>query len=382
MQSIITIKEHGTFTEEHLNFVKTQISKEAFPQFYSNNEYKSLVFEDFLLVDQALILSEGYGTSQSFRAAVLNPKYEELKTDILDSGWKLYCKPIFVKRLSGGKFSLIDGRTKHKILSEKKYKNRICAVVKVNEAEEEKLAYRLNAGEDSPTAGLILEEDLLQGAFRAIDQGHLEVDLDDIREWISTCLGKGKFSTTKRSELADRIYQRADAYKNNKLLPVIYANQKEAQSWLESNNYIETSNVLYLPYPSSAPLKAISAAAKLSKQNPTKEIRIVVYVSRLTGQDLQKSYINSILSFKDKFHTHLDEISNSFFDRKPYVLEKINLYGCAPSNIEDICEDMDKVIVFGKTDKKINSSYLGNRKMSSVFGVTYSEDSDEENENE
>ena len=382
MDSIITIKEHGAFTEEHLVFVKQQISKEACPQFYRNEEYDSLVFEDFLLLDQQLIATEGYGSSQSIRASGLNHKYEELKTDILESGWKLYCKPIFVKRNPGGKFSLIDGRTKHKILIEKKFKNRICAVVKIDPSQEERLSYRLNAGEDAPTAGLVLEEDLLQGAFRAIEQGNLSVDLHDIRKWINDCLGKGKFSLTKRSELADRIYQRADSYQNNKLLPVVYANQNEAKAWLEGNNYIETSTVIYLAYPSSAPLKAISAAAKLSKQNPNKEIRIVVYVSRLTGQDLQKSYIKSILSFKDKYHTHLDEISNGFFDRKPHSQEKISLYGCAPSNIEDICEDMNKVIVFGKTDQKINDSYLGNKQMSSFVGVENNYDTDEENENE
>ena len=58
---------------------------------------------------------------------------------------------------------------------------------------------------------------------------------------------------------------------------------------------------------------------------------------------------------------------------------KIYLYGCIPSNIEDICEDMNKLIVFGKTDQKINNNYLTNRNLNSVFNI---EDFDEDEENE
>jgi len=380
MESIITIKEYGSFSEENLKFVKEHISKNTFPQFYSNEEFESLQFEGFFLVDDNLIQREGYGSSQSFRVGGLNPMYLSLKSDILDSGWKLYCKPIFVKRTAGGKFLIVDGRTKDKILKEKKFKNRICAVIKIDEHEEEKLSYRLNAGEDTPTAGLILEDDLLQGAFRAITNGNLELNIQDIRKWINKCLGNGKFSQTKRFELADRIYQRADSFKNNKLLPVVFASSKEAQSWLEGNNYIETPTVIYMPYVSNSPLKAISHAAKLSKQNPNKEIRVVPYVSKLTGQDLQKSYISCILSFKDKFHTHLDEMSNAFFERITPNTNKIYLYGCIPSNIEEICEDMNKLIIFGKTDQNINNNYLTNRNLNSVFNIA--DFDDEENENE
>jgi hypothetical protein len=379
MKSIITIKEHGSFSEENLKFVKEHISKNTFPQFYSNEKFESLQFEGFFLIESNLIQRDGYGSSQSIRAGGLNPDYKELKSDILDSGWKLYCKPIFVKRMSGGKFSLVDGRTKDKILEEKKFKNRICAVVKINEIEEEKLSFRLNAGEESPPAGLVLEDDLLQGALRAINNEDLELNIQDIRNWINDCLGKGKFSQTKRYELADKIYQRADSFKNNKLLPVVFASSTEAQSWLEGNNYIETPTVIYMAYVSNSPLKAISLAAKLSKQNPNKEIRVITYVSKLSGQDLQKCYIKSILSFKDKFHTHLDEISNAFFERMTPKANKIYLYGCIPSNIEDICEDMNKLIVFGKTDQKINNNYLTNRNLNSVFNI---EDFDEDEENE
>jgi hypothetical protein len=49
-----------------------------------------------------------------------------------------------------------------------------------------------------------------------------------------------------------------------------------------------------------------------------------------------------------------------------------------PSNIDFVCPDMDKMIIFGKNDKNISSKFLDTLKLNSVFDLVTSDEEDEE----
>jgi hypothetical protein len=375
MEIIITAKKHGEFTEENRQTVEAFLRKEAFPQFYTNEVFKSLAYEGVFLIDESLIKRDGDGSSQTIRAEGLNPEYDRLKLDINENGWKLYEKPIFVKRIAGGKFILIDGRTKDKILNEKKFKNRICVVVSIDEKEEEEFAERLNAGEDKSPAGLIKEIDIITLAYRKIERGDLELDRNVISNWIDKVCGKGKFSEKRRSDLSFQIYNHQNAIQTSNLIPIAWANNKEVDSWLTRTKYIETPTVVYLPYAASAPMKAVFAAAKLSQQKPGKEIRVVIYVSKLNGYDLKRCYLEAVLKFKQQWYEYMDLLGTTYYNGSQPTNTRVVLYGCVPSQIEDVCDDMEKLIIFGKNDQKINDSYLVGTNLSAFFNL-------EEDENE
>lgn len=366
METIINVKTNGEFTQEHLETVKLFLRKEAFPQFYTNVEFKSLKFDDVYLINASSIDRKPNGR-QAIRSSG-NPEYEKLKADILENGFRLYEKPIFVKRV-GSKFEFLDGRTKDKILSEKKFKNRICVVVSIDESEQEEYGERLNAGEDSSPAGLVTELDLIHLAQKKIQKQEIELDPDEILKWINKCCGRGKFSATKRAEIAFKLFHQQNAVMNSGLEPNAWANKYDVVSWLEGNKYIETPTVVYLPYASSSPIKAFHAAAQLSQQKPNKEIRLVIYVSKLNGYDLKKCYINSILKFKSYWYNMIDLIGHTYYSgAKPQNIN-VKLYGCVPSNIDDICVDTGDLIIFGKNDQKINDNYLSNQGLSSFFDM-------------
>lgn len=376
LQLIVPIKNFGEFTEEHRSTAKSLLRIDAFPQYFTNSEFKTLKYEDVKLIPEELIVRDGYGSSQSIRADGLNHKYDEIKTDLLENGYRIYDKLIFVKRIEGGKFSLIDGRTKDKILKEKKFKNRICVVVSIDESEEEEYAERLNSGDDRGPAGLIKEVDITKLAHRRISSGDLELDVDVIRTWIDKVCGKGKFSAKKRSDLAFQIFNHANAIQTSKLMPIAWANSKEVTSWMESKNYIETSNVIYLPYAASSPIKAFFAAAELSQLHPNKEVRLVIYVSKLNAYNLKKCYLEAVLKFKKMWNDYLIKIGNTYYNGAEPTNLRVVLYGCVPSQIEDVCESMEKLIVFGKNDQNINDSYLMSSNLNSFFEM----EEDEEDE--
>lgn len=376
METIVKIKNHGEFTQEHLETAKALLRKEVFPQYYTNQVFESLEFEDVLLIDASLINRDKIGSSQTIRYNGLNSEYDKLKTDITEIGWRLYERPIFVTRSNGGKFDLLDGRTKDKILNEKKYKNRICVVVSISDSQREKLGNRLNAVEDKSPAGEITTEDIISLAHRQIESGYMELDIDDIKKLISDVCGNGKFSAQKRSDLAFQIFHQENAIQNSNLLPYSWANNKEVDSWLVKNKYIETHNVTYLPYAASASMKAVFAAATRSREKPGKEVRVVIYVSKLNGFDLKKCYLDAVLKFKKEWYEYMDMLSHTYYSGANPCDNKVVLYGCVPSQIEDVCEDFEKLIIFGKNDQNIREDFLLNKNLSAFFDM----EEDEENE--
>ena len=57
-EAIIPIKNHGKFTEEDRQTVEFFLRKEAFPQFYTNQVFKSLEFNDFYKVLSKKVLKK------------------------------------------------------------------------------------------------------------------------------------------------------------------------------------------------------------------------------------------------------------------------------------------------------------------------------------
>lgn len=375
MQTLFTVKPHGQFTQEHLDLAKMLIPMKAYPQYYTNEVFKSLVPEGLLLIDQDLILRQAIGNTQSVRHEGINEAKDSLHSDILENGWRLNEKPIFVKRIEGtGKFKILDGVTKDKILYDLKFKNRICMVVDISEDEELDFGNRLNAQEDRPPAGAIKEVDIIKRLQQLIRSEKLLCSYDDIKNHIDKLCGKGKFSNKRRTDLAYQILHQESAIQNSSLEPIIFGSSKEVDSWLIGNNYIETPNVVYVPYAASAPIKAFFAAAKASQQNPGKEVRLVLYVSKLNGYNLQKCYIDAILRFKTKWFDYMDLISNTYYGGANYNKSNVVLYGCVPANIEEVCEDQNKLVVFGKNDQNINENFLTSK--NSLFELD-DEDEDE-----
>jgi hypothetical protein len=379
MQSIVKIKQNFEFTEEHRETAEMFLRKEAFPQFYTNDEFPTLKYKGVFLIAADAILRDGNGSSQSVRYDGLNHKYKELKQDVNENGYQLYQRPISVTKNSEGRYVFIDGRTKDKILNERKVKNRIVNLYEIDESEIDDLGERMNSGEDSPPAGLIKEADIVSLAHKKIDNGQLELDVDSILEWINKCCGKGRFSAQKRSDLAYQIFHQENAIQNSKLLPRNWANVGEVSAWLKEYNYIDNAKVVYLPFSSSSPKKAIFAAASLLQQNTGKEVRVVIYVSKYKGYDLKDCYINAVLKFKKSWYEDLSKVGKGFFDDSTGPLDdKIKLYGSVPARIEDICPDDTKLIIFGKNDQKINENYLSTKSLNSLFDIQDEEEDEEE----
>jgi len=368
MKPIVEIKEHGAFTDQDLQTAKTLLNKEAHPHLYpkkagDNKDLPSLKYIDTLVIpSEAIQRNTTLGHEQPVRSSGANPEKPKLKQDIEETGWRLYCIPIAVREVDGD-YYLMDGRTKDDILLDKKVKNRIVNVYTCDDGDA--LLSGLDLNLTQPPAGVAKEIDIIDAAHYAIKEGLLAVDEEEILEWVNKACKHSSISKKKRDQLRWRIFYNKQS--KNGLLPKAWLTGAEVSTWLKTHNYIDNAKVMYLPFAASSASKALIAAAALAQENPGKEIRLVLYVSKLEGYDLRKCYVQAILKFKRDFFSKLSQISFAYFNGKQPLDFPVKLYGCVPSRISEVCEDMEKLIIFGKNDQNINEQYLSTLGLSNLF---------------
>ena len=172
---VVNINNTDRFSKANLKTLERLIVKEAFPELYDNEKMpKGLTFHSFELYDIDTlysVLKNKYG-KQKGRASN-NEKYDKIKNNILDNGFKLKYNPIAICKYPDGSIKFITGRTRTKILKNTcDFKNAIVAVYTV--ADNKTLAtqnIKFNLI-DSPT-GLATTGDVIATGQELVSDGDL-----------------------------------------------------------------------------------------------------------------------------------------------------------------------------------------------------------------
>lgn len=387
MSIIIPISKHYSFTEDDLEMSKQFLDthKLSYPHLYEANSYgKSFKFIKRDLIDADAISlknnsnSARYGSLQEVRHSGLNTEYAEIKTDLEEFGYRPYCTPIAIRKTADGKYFILNGRTRDKILRENKVKNRIVDIYECDDATA--LKFGIASNNERPPAGLATRDDIVEGAKTAIRKGWLDNNYDDVYAWVCEACGT-RFVEGKRREMVNQIVNHVIAEGNDQTI-IGWANTSEPEAWMKGNNYIDTNGrvpVRYVVYSYSAYSLSIIRASRIAMENPDAEIRVVIHTGNLTAADVVKCYINRILKFKREWHLNISQVSQGLFGGKSPSFNRVKLYGCIPALSE--LSDLNELIIFGKNDQKISESYLDSRHMSSLFDIDddyYEEEGEEE----
>ncbi len=380
MSVIIPLSKHYSFTEDDLKISKHFLDthKLSYPHLYESDSYnKSFKFIKRDLIDaEAISYKSGPGNTQDARLSGLNPEYDELKIDLEEFGYRPYCPPIAIRKTSDGKYVILNGRTRDKILRENKVKNRIVDIYECDDATA--LKFGIASNNEQPPAGLATSADIIHAAKIAIRNDWIENNYDDVYAWVSEACGT-RFVEGKRREMVNQIVNHVAAEENDQVI-VGWANSSEPEAWMKVNNYIDTNGrvpVRYVVTSFSVPQKAIFRACEAAMENPDAEIRMVIHTGNLTAADLVKCYIKRVLNFKKEWHLKISQVSQGLFGGKSPSFNRIKLYGCIPALSE--LSDLDELIIFGKNDSKISDSYLTTRHLSSLFDMEEDyEEGDEE----
>jgi hypothetical protein len=380
MSVIIPLSKHYSFTEDDLKISKHFLDthKLSYPHLYEADLYnKSFKFIKRDLIDaEAISYKSGLGNTQDARHSGLNPEYDELKIDLQEFGYRPYCPPIAIRKTSDGKYVILNGRTRDKILRENKVKNRIVDIYECDDATA--LKFGIASNNEQPPAGLATSADIIHAAKIAIRNDWIENNYDDVYAWVSETCGT-RFVEGKRREMVNQIVNHVIAEENDQTI-VAWANSSEPEAWMKVNNYIDTNGrvpVRYVVTSFSVPQKAIFRACEAAMENPDAEIRMVIHTGNLTAADVVKCYIKRVLNFKKEWHLKISQVSHGLFGGKSPSFSRIKLYGCIPALSE--LSDLDELIIFGKNDSKISESYLTSRHLSSLFDMEEDyEEGDEE----
>tara|TARA_B100001063_G_C16703614_1_gene523970 strand:+ start:136 stop:1236 length:1101 start_codon:yes stop_codon:yes gene_type:complete len=282
--------------------------------------------------------------------AVGNKKYKLVRQDINNFGFKLKHPPIALRQLKDGSLVHLNGRTRYQIVVENGFTNIIADIYTMTDDEASLFGLKANAENDP--AGDLQIEDVYNECLIAVENKWIKPDLDQILERVNEACGSGKFATSKRQEVATRVYNNFSSTQK-----VLYWNSLASiNNWMIANNYIETENIMYMVVSSSIDRKAVIMAAERYVEFG-KQVRVVCHTGILNANDVEGCYNDRVEKFRQLFNSHVSDITNTYVepkgkDCKVKRTDNIVLYGSLPA-ISTLHGEMNKIVKF-KTSKTID----------------------------
>jgi len=367
-----TIKE---FTQEHLETYERLNPKEAYPWLFGEDLPESLYVISTELVDFDAVNWVDSGTgiyTQGVRAGGKNLKEKEISRDIANFGFKLKQPAICILQKPTNEIIPLNGRTR-RLIFQKSYshiKNFIGIIYGVKseyvnpdgslteQAESDMSIFGCAANAYTDPEGELSKEDVVREVRNAIAKGWILPNLEEIRDRVNKLCGKGVFTDRTRCDLSFRIFNQYGSSCGQKILPWDSPN---IRIWRKKNNLNNVNwdsprkigdqsydGIVYSVVSSETLEKSIGVISRTAKENPTKLIRVVIHTGILKGYDPEENYLTKIDRFRKSWQNHFDDISFAFYNSKPALFDRVELYGALPA-IESM-HDLTKIVKFVMPD--------------------------------
>lgn len=383
MEITINLNSVKTFTEEHIKTYKKLNPKAAYPWLFGDD-----LPESFELINEATLLdykdvnwldSETKLLTQFARAGGANPEEKNIAYNIADFGFKLGPnKPAAATLcLPNNTFIPLNGRTRRKIITSnyKKITNFITVLYRIKDkyveadgtlskqAQSDISIFGVSSNTSEDPQGTTTTADVTREVMLAIKNEWISKDKDSISARVNKLCGKGVFRQETRDKLTQIIYNRFTD--EDKVLPW---SEAAVKVWREENKFKdadwkepkkvgnkEYDGIIYVIVSSSTLEKSVGVVARIAKDNPTKQIRVVIHTGVLKGAIAEDNFLEKVNNFRNVFEILLNNLSFAFFSSKPASVgidNRICLYGVLPA-IQKY-HDLTKVIKFVKKDDKNN----------------------------
>ena len=348
------------FVEANLQTSLRLINQDAWPEYFGDGIMSGLKLaekNDIRLIDNSLILWEKDldNIYQPSRVGGKNRKYEEVRKDISNFGFKLRNIPILVYDNGDGTYTAINGRTRSEILRTHRFDNFICVVYQKTKSTSHKevldaiskFGLRSNA-ENDPAGDLMLADVYAEGC-RAIEADWITLtgdpitDQKTVKDRVDEVCGEGIFTELKRTYVTHQILNTYKTHHRVKSWSVTGA----ATDWVKNSKfqdikplYDENNNLVkrglkYVVVASSTLEKSMLTVAATAYANKDYKIRVLIHTGTLGGFDVEENYVQKIYMFRKGWNEKLAESSYSFFNNKNPTASIIELYG-ALSAVEDL----------------------------------------------
>jgi hypothetical protein len=369
---LTTIKE---FTQDHLETYKRLNPEEAYPWLFGKDLPESLYVISIELVDFEAVNWVDFGTgihTQGVRSGGKNLKEKEIARDIANFGFKLTQPAICVLQKPTNEIIPLNGRTRRSIISKvySHVKNFIGIVYGVkpeyinpdgsltSQAESDISIFGCAANAYTDPAGELSKEDVVREVKIAMANNWIGPSLEEIRSRVDKLCGKGVFTDRTRCDLSYRIFNQYGSSNGQKILPWDSPNIK---IWRRRNSLNDVNwdipkkigdhsydGIVYSVVSSETLEKSLGVIARTAKDNPTKIIRVIIHTGILKGYDPEDNYLTKIDRFRKSWQNHFDDITFAFYNGKPALFDRVELYGALPA-IESM-HDLTKIVKFVTPD--------------------------------
>ena len=371
-----------SFTSEHLSTYKSINPKERYPHLFGEDLPKTLeVVDEAGLYDfDEVNWVDSVGlTNQKARAGGKNTEYKKIALSIELNGFKLDKPAIGIILEPNGKGKKpLNGRTRKSIITQnyKHMTNFIGTLYKVKdeyvnengsykpEAQSDISVFSVVANTDTDPAGLTTKDTIYHEVNHALEQEWIKSDFASIQARVNRLCGKGIFAERTRQDLALRIYNQYSP--TDKILPWDVPNVK---TWRKINNLLDVTwdkpkkignkiynGIVYCVISSETLEKSVGTVARIAKENPNHQIRVIPHTGVLRGFDVEDNFLSKIDNFKKAWQTHLDNYEFAYFNDKPAQTGqecRVWLYGCLPAI--QACHDLTKIIRFVDINDDVDS---------------------------
>ena len=381
MAIAINLNEIKSFTSEHLSIYKEINPPARYPHLLGEDLPKTLrVVKEASLFDfDEVNWVDSIGQiSQGARVGGKNKSEKEIALSIDLNGFKLDKPAIGILIDPKGEKTPLNGRTRRAIL-QRNY-NHISNFIGTSyevkpeyvnkdgsykpEAESDISVFSVVANTDTDPARLPTKDTIFSEVNQAKKTGRIQSDFASIQARVNRLCGKGIFADRTRQDLALRIYNQYSP--TDMILPWDVSNVKTRR---EKNKLLDVTwptpqkigdrfynGIVYCVISSETLEKSVGTVARMAKENPNHQIRVVPHTGILRGFDVEENFLNKINNFRTSWQTHLDNYEFAYFNDKPaQTCEecRVWLYGCLPAI--QACHDLTKIIRFVEVNDDADS---------------------------
>ena len=333
--------------------------KEAYPRIFGSQSPDWLTSLDAQLVNISDIDLDNKYYEQLARVNV-NPKQSDMKEDFITNGFSLAELGIMLAKLKNGKYVVLEGRTRLKILRELGMTNIIADIFKV---KNDKLSYMVKFGifmnATKKPYGEASFFDIQKGIMFLIETGDITKQentvkgrsiLRDMIAYELDYISGGKLTPNEYDTIIYEAIDKATGVKN----VISFPNGKGSQEYLE--NLIGEEK---LKEDLQNGIKYVAVAAfdekvygrfirELGKVDKTvTEIRFVMQIGVPNARDPEGTWIKDAAGFKKRFTSFENKISDIRFNGVRIDDSRIKIYGAIPQ-VRSLADKypMDRIYVY------------------------------------
>lgn len=340
------------FTEEHLQTLEALRSKEAHPDVYGDTVPGDMKYLRTELVSVDDIDANNKYFVQDVRAGK-NPEYDEISEDIKKKGYSLAQLPIQVMEYTGGDkpYYGIEGRTRYDILVNSIGVKNLIVDIYEEADEKSRLEFSFNQNTNKKPHGTASFEDAQVYIENLVKKKYIDVasmTSEDVFCAIRRQLS-GMGRRLKPTQL-NTIVNNAIGATSGKRLFTSFPNPQDAKTWLKDHGYIDTDDIIYAPVASDM-YKFYERIFRLKKNNPGKEVRMIVYSGTLNAKRPIEDWTFRNLEIKQRWDNYRREISEFTFGGAKVEDGNVYAYGTIPqAEGLSMMYPLDKLVIYEKTN--------------------------------